>query len=461
MSQDSQGSSASDDARGEKDGLPARSLAPRQTLFVGITLFSMFFGAGNLILPPLLGVQAGSDGLPAILGFFVTGVGLPVLGIVAVALSGTLRDLATRVHPTFARVFVALVYLAIGPCLAIPRTASTAFEMLAPLLPEGVSLELARLAFSVAFFVVAYVLALHPGRLTRLLGRVTGPALIALIVVVVASALVSLPGMTPAPAPVAPYDGAPAVAGFLTGYQTMDLLASLTFGLVIATNVRALGVTAPRDVTRAVCGAGVIAGVLMMAVYGGLCVVGYELSAELASVTNGAVVITASASAHFGLAGTAIVAAIFLLACLNVCIGLISCCGSYFSEELPRVSYRACALAFAAFSCAVSNLGLDAIISFSATLLGALYPPAIVLVAMGLLRRRCDAVPAVWPWTVGVTVAVSVAEALRDALAPALALPLDVLPLAGMGLGWVLPALLAAALSSALSVLLRRRHARD
>lgn len=461
MSQDSQGSSASGDARGEKDGLPVRSLAPRQTLFVGITLFSMFFGAGNLILPPLLGVQAGSDGLPAILGFFVTGVGLPVLGIVAVALSGTLRDLATRVHPTFARVFVALVYLAIGPCLAIPRTASTAFEMLAPLLPEGVSLELARLAFSVAFFVVAYVLALHPGRLTRLLGRVTGPALIALIVVVVASALASLPGMTPAPAPVAPYDGAPAVAGFLTGYQTMDLLASLTFGLVIATNVRALGVTAPRDVTRAVCGAGVIAGALMMAVYGGLCVVGYELSAELASVTNGAVVITASASAHFGLAGTAIVAAIFLLACLNVCIGLISCCGSYFSEELPRVSYRACALAFAAFSCAVSNLGLDAIISFSATLLGALYPPAIVLVAMGLLRRRCDAVPAVWPWTVGVTVAVSAAEAVRDALAPALALPLDVLPLAGMGLGWVLPALLAAALSSALSVLLRRRHARD
>ena len=157
-------------------------------------------------------------------------------------------------------------------------------------------------------------------------------------------------------------------------------------------------------------------------------------------------------------------AAIFLLACLNVCIGLISCCGSYFAEELPSVSYRACALAFAVFSCAVSNLGLDAIISFSATLLGALYPPAIVLVAMGLLRRRCDAVPAVWPWTVGVTVAVSVAEALRDALAPALApalaLPLDALPLAGMGLGWVLPALLAAALSSALSVLLRRRHAR-
>ena len=436
-------------------------LSPRKSLFVGITLFSMFFGAGNLILPPLLGVQAGSEVVPALLGFLVAGVGLPVLGIVVVALSGTLRELASRVHPVFARVFVALVYLAIGPCLAIPRTASTAFEMLAPLLPATLPLETWRVAFSVAFFVAAYVLAMHPGRLTRLLGRVTGPALIMLIVVVVASAALALAGAPPAaPAPVAPYDGNAAVQGFLTGYQTMDLLASLTFGIVIATNVRALGVSAPRDVTRAVCGAGVIAGVLMMAVYGGLCVVGYELSADLATVTNGAVVITASASAHFGIAGTAIVAAIFLLACLNVCIGLISCCGSYFAEELPRVSYRACALAFAVFSCAVSNLGLDAIISFSATLLGALYPPAIVLVAMGLLRRRCDAVPAVWPWTVGVTVAVSVAEALRDALAPALALPLDALPLADMGLGWVLPALLAAALSSALSVLLRRRHAR-
>ena len=463
MAQGSQGASLSGGAEGEKNegaARPARSLSPRQTLFVGVTLFSMFFGAGNLILPPLLGVQAGAESLPAILGFFVTGVGLPVLGIVVVALSGTLRDLATRVHPVFARVFVALVYLAIGPCLAIPRTASTAFEMLAPLLPAGVSLELARLAFSVAFFAVAFVLALHPGRLTRLLGRITGPALIALIVVVVASALASLPGMAPAPAPVAPYDGAPAVAGFLTGYQTMDLLASLTFGLVIATNVRALGLTAPRDVTRAVCGAGVVAGALMMAVYGGLCVVGYALSAELPSATNGAVVITASATARFGLAGTVIVAAIFLLACLNVCIGLISCCGSYFAEEIPRVSYRACALAFAAFSCVVSNLGLDTIISFSATLLGALYPPAIVLVAMGLLRRRFDAVPMSWPWTVGVTVVLSAAVALRDALAPHLALPLDALPLADVGLGWVLPAVAVAALSSVASALLRRRAAR-
>ena len=142
-------------------------LTPRQTLYVGVTLFSMFFGAGNLILPPLLGVQAGSEALPALAGFLLTGVGLPVLGIVAVALAGTVRELADRVHPLFSRIFVAAVYLAIGPCLAIPRTSSTAFEMLEPLLPAGVSVEAARLAFSVAFFAVAYLLAMHPGKLTH------------------------------------------------------------------------------------------------------------------------------------------------------------------------------------------------------------------------------------------------------------------------------------------------------
>ena len=301
----------------------AKALSPKATLMVGATLFSMFFGAGNLILPPLLGVQAGTATLPATIGFFITGVGLPVLGIVAVALAGTVRELADRVHPVFSRVFVAAVYLAIGPCLAIPRTSSTAFEMLAPLLPAGISVEVVRLVFSVAFFALSFALAMHPGRLTRLLGRVTGPALILLIVGVVVPSLVSLATgqVQAAPAPVAPYDTNAAVQGFLTGYQTMDLLASLTFGLVIATNIRNLGVTDTGGVMREVCRAGVIAGVLMMAIYGGLAVVGFDLSAALAGATNGAEVITASATMHYGTLGTAVVAAIFLLACLNVCTG--------------------------------------------------------------------------------------------------------------------------------------------
>ena len=168
------------------------ALSTTQSLVVGVTLFSMFFGAGNLILPPLLGLQAGDQCIPAMVGFLITAIGLPVFGIIAVALAGTARELANRVHPLFSSVFVAAVYLSIGPCLAIPRTSSTAFEMLVPLLPEGTSVATVRLVFSIAFFAVAYVLAMHPGRLTRLLGRFTGPALIVLIVVVVGAAPTSM-----------------------------------------------------------------------------------------------------------------------------------------------------------------------------------------------------------------------------------------------------------------------------
>lgn len=431
----------------------AKALSPKATLMVGATLFSMFFGAGNLILPPLLGVQAGAATLPATIGFFITGVGLPVLGIVAVALAGTVRELADRVHPVFSRVFVAAVYLAIGPCLAIPRTSSTAFEMLAPLLPAGISVEVVRLVFSVAFFALSFALAMHPGRLTRLLGRVTGPALILLIVGVVVPSLVSLATgqVQAAPAPVAPYDTNAAVQGFLTGYQTMDLLASLTFGLVIATNIRNLGVTDTGGVMREVCRAGVIAGVLMMAIYGGLAVVGFDLSAALAGATNGAEVITASATMHYGTLGTAVVAAIFLLACLNVCTGLISCCGTYFAEELPRVPYRVWAIGFAAFSCVISNFGLDAILAFSVPLLNALYPVAIVLVIGGMAHRVLDAYPLTWPVTVGLVGVSSVVVSLRDAFAPGVWVIFDALPFADMGLGWVLLAVVGIVLGVCLS----------
>lgn len=431
----------------------AKALSPKATLMVGATLFSMFFGAGNLILPPLLGVQAGTATLSATIGFFITGVGLPVLGIVAVALAGTVRELADRVHPVFSRVFVAAVYLAIGPCLAIPRTSSTAFEMLAPLLPAGISVEVVRLVFSVAFFALSFALAMHPGRLTRLLGRVTGPALILLIVGVVVPSLVSLATgqVQAAPAPVAPYDTNAAVQGFLTGYQTMDLLASLTFGLVIATNIRNLGVTDTGGVMREVCRAGVIAGVLMMAIYGGLAVVGFDLSAALAGATNGAEVITASATMHYGTLGTAVVAAIFLLACLNVCTGLISCCGTYFAEELPRVPYRVWAIGFAAFSCVISNFGLDAILAFSVPLLNALYPVAIVLVIGGMAHRVLDAYPLTWPVTVGLVGVSSVVVSLRDAFAPGAWVIFDALPFADMGLGWVLLAVVGIVLGVCLS----------
>lgn len=440
---------------------PNHSLSPRQSIAVGITLFSMFFGAGNLILPPMLALQAGTSTVPAMIGFLVAGIGLPVLGIVAVALVGTARELADRVHPLFSSIFVAAIYLAIGPCLAIPRTSSTAFEMLIPLFPQGAPIGTIRLVFSIVFFAVAYALAMHPGALTKLLGRITGPALIILLVMVVGSSLVSPAGV--AQAPQAPYDSAAPIQGFLTGYQTMDLLASLTFGLVIAENIKGLGVSDSHGLMREISRAGIVAGILMALVYCGLAQVGASFGSVMPHATNGAALLTASATLHFGIAGTLIIAAIYLLACLNVCIGLISCCGTYFAETfgaaapgaqtrmLGRIPYAGWAAAFAVFSCVVSNVGLDAILTFSVPLLSALYPVSIVFVIMGMAHRACDRLSLTWPWAIGAATVVSVATALRDAFFAGTWLPFDALPLASLGFGWLLPALCGAAVGVILS----------
>ncbi len=434
--------------RPESSPSPVRPLDGRARLVVALMLFSMFFGAGNLILPPLLGLQAGTAAVPATVGFLVSGIGLPVLAVVAVALAGDARALAGRVSARFSAVFVALVYLSIGPLLAIPRTSSTAFEMLSPLLPDG-SKAVPQLVFSVAFFSVAFAMALRPGRLSRFLGRVTGPALVALIAVLAVASLVDPLGV---PGPVqATYAASPAVDGFVTGYQTMDLLAAMTFGLVVAENLGSLGVADRGAQAREVSLAGLGAGALLAVIYCAFSFLGATMGTVAPGASNGAEVLTAAAYGHFGTAGVALVAAIFLLACLNVCVGLVSCCGTYFFEtygagspepgthRLGRAPYVAWAAAFAAFSCVVSNVGLTQILALSVPLLEALYPPAIVLVLMAFGAGAFDRRPWCWPAAVGCAAVLGVAQAACGALAPGTPTVLDWLPLAGVGLGWAVP----------------------
>ena len=175
-------------------GLTKDKLDAKGGLVVGITLFSMFFGAGNLILAPLMGLLSGVRTPAALVGFLISAVGLPVLTIAAIALAGSARELANRIDLTFSKVFVALVYLAIGPFLAIPRTATTSFEMIRPLLGDELPVQLALFLFSLLFFVVAYFMAMHPSRLTSLMGKLSGPTLIALVVILLAATFVAPPG---------------------------------------------------------------------------------------------------------------------------------------------------------------------------------------------------------------------------------------------------------------------------
>ena len=188
----------------------------KDKILVGITLFSMFFGAGNLIFPPFLGAQAGESTWLAFIGFAVSAVCLPILGVLAVTKSGGLEKLTSRVHPKFSFIYILILYLAIGPCLAIPRTSSTSFSIaVQPFWSGDESLWAARLVYSIVFFVLAAGIAMHPEKLTEYLGKRLTPILLILIgVVFIASLLKSAgdPGK-----PVSLYENMAAAEGLLSG----------------------------------------------------------------------------------------------------------------------------------------------------------------------------------------------------------------------------------------------------
>lgn len=358
----------------------------KNRLLMGITLFSMFFGAGNLIFPPFLGALAGTHTWTAFLGFAASAVGLPVLGVVAVTLSGGLDRLASRVHPKFAFVYTIILYLAIGPCLAIPRTASTSFSItVQPFVPKGVSLGTVQLIYSLVFFALAALVALHPERLTDFLGRWLSPILLILIVSVFVGTLLKSPGEAAAPA--SAYQSMAPVQGFLDGYQTMDTLAALNFGLIIAVNIRAKGITKEKSVMNETICAGWIAGIVLLAVYGALTFIGMHSGERFPDTENGTEVLTAVSGFLFGKTGMIILAACFFIACFNTCVGLLSCCGKYFNSICPRLSHRTWVWGFAAVSLLIANVGLNAILKFSIPVLNAIYPLAILLIVLAFSDR--------------------------------------------------------------------------
>lgn len=369
--------------KNHKTHLTASSL-----LLIGFTLFSMFFGAGNLIFPPFLGMQAGSALVPALGGFLLSAVCFPILGVAAVAKSDGLPNLAGRVHPVFAFLFTLLIYLCIGPCLAIPRTASTSFEMaVAPFAGEGaMNNSVVQALYSAVFFVLASELALKPDKLKDRIGKIMTPILLILIAVIFAGCIVSL---TPAfPEPAVKYASSPALSGFIDGYQTMDTMAALNFGIIIAININTLGISKKQDVARETIKAGIIAGIMLILVYSGTAYVGALTGSMFSQAENGAQTLTLVVRYLFGNTGTVILALIFFIACLNVCVGLLCCCSEYFSITFPALSYGKWLALFAAVSFIIANAGLNTILAFSVPVLSLIYPVALALILLSFLPGK-------------------------------------------------------------------------
>lgn len=419
-------------------------LGKRNKVLVSFMLFSLFFGAGNLIFPPFLGQNAGSATLPAMLGFLLTAVVLPVLGVIVVARFDGLDRLAQQVGPRFALVFTLLIYLSIGPGLGIPRAASVPFEMaVAPYLPEDANATLWMVVYSLLFFLVALWLCLTPGKLVSRIGHVLTPSLLALLVFLFISFLAR--GQVEVAAPQSAYQTAPFLKGFAEGYQTMDTIAALNFGLVISTTLGGFGLREKRDRLHYTRLAGLLAGAILALVYMMLTYMGMCSSGVYPIQENGAWTLRCIVHQLFGEPGAVLLAVIFTLACLTTCVGLINSISQFFSTLFRRISYRAWVFAITGVSFLTCNLGLNAILSISVPILNAIYPVAIVLILMGLSHGLWQRNVYAYPLTAACTACVSVLYAL-DAAGLSLSFvsaALKRLPLYELGFGWVSVAALA------------------
>lgn len=423
-------------------------LSKKNMLLVSFMLFSLFFGAGNLIFPPFLGQMAGSKTPLAMLGFLVTAVVLPVLGVIVVAKFDGLEKLSRKVGSKFAIVFTVLIYLSIGPGLGIPRAASVPFEMaIAPYLPETASFKVFMLLYSLVFFLIALWLALTPNKLVNRLGKFLTPTLLCLMTALFFCFLFNgKTGVAPAH-PV--YANGALAKGFLEGYNTMDAIAALNFGLVIATTLRTLKVKEKSDVMKYTVRAGLAAGTILALVYGMLSYMGMKTSAVYSLQDNGAWTLRCIVHQLFGNTGAILLATIFTLACLTTCVGLITSISQYFSTLLPKISYKKWAVMIVLFSFAVCNQGLNTILSISVPVLNVVYPLAIVLIVMGLFSKYLEKVPYVFPVTIGATAVISVLHAIDGLKIPMglLSVALNKIPLYSVGMGWVPVAALAMALT--------------
>lgn len=433
-------------------------LSRNKMLLVSFMLFSLFFGAGNLIFPPFLGQNAGSHTLPAMLGFLATAVVLPVLGVVVVARFDGLDRLGQQVGKRFAIVFTLLIYLSIGPGLGIPRAASVPFEMaVAPYLPEGTNTTVWMLVYSLAFFLVALWLCMTPGKLVNRIGHFLTPSLLVLLVFLFVCFLFR-GEVNVAPSQTA-YDVAPFLKGFSEGYQTMDTIAALNFGLVIATTLGSFGMMEKRDRMRHTVLAGIFAGTILALVYAMLSYMGMCSSGVYAIQENGAWTLRCIVYQLFGAPGAVLLAAIFTLACLTTCVGLINSISQYFSTLFGKLSYRQWVLVMTGFSFLVCNLGLNAILSISIPILNAIYPVAIVLILLGLTHSLWVKNRWVYSLVVAGTGTVSVIYAL-DAAQLSLGAVTELcrkLPLYDMGFCWVSVAAVMLAVSLLLGLVRRER----
>ena len=443
--------------------MTTKKLTLRQKILVAGTLFGMFFGAGNLIFPVHLGQMAGQNALPAIIGFIITAVGIPILGVAAIGIthSDGLQTLSGKVGKGYGIFFTCLLYLTIGPLFAIPRCATVSFTTgITPLLGADSPERLYLLLFSAVFFAFVLFFSLRPGKITVWIGKIINPLFLFFFAVLMLAALLAPGAAVSAVEPVEAYRSDAFFPALIEGYGTMDAIAGLAFGIVVIDVIRRMGVDNDDTIAEDVLSSGLLTGALMALIYVVSIVVGAQSRGLFELSENGGIALTQIAGHYLGGVGLFILAFTITFACLKTSIGLVTACAETFSKMTNgKISYRSWAILFTVFSFAVSNIGLSAIIEYSIPMLMLIYPPAIALILLAFLGKFFAHDRPVYIATMIGTWAAAIFDCMKTLPAPVqAALHLDApiafaaahLPLFDKNLGWLLPAVIGFAAGMAI-----------
>lgn len=408
----------------------------KNALVIGLALFAMFFGAGNLIFPPFLGMESGWEWPLGLACFVFVDVVISCIGVVAInRAGGSILSIEGVLGKRAALLLNTAAILCTGVIIASPRTAATTYEMsIAPLLGNWMSL----LPFSLLFFAVVLLFTLRPTRIVDIVGKVLTPVLVAGIVIMVAAGIANPLGPVVAP------ESATVVAdGISAGYQTMDILAVVGFAIIVQESVRAAGYADAKSQLAVTARASLVACLLLALVYGGLTYLGATAATVVPHDVNQAALITLITERLMGRAGLVVLGVVVGFACLTTAIGLCGATAAYLERiSGRRVSYRAALIAVVAIALAICNLGLTNIINLAVPVLSVICPPFMITVVLLLFRRR---IRSTWTFK-GAALAAVLASLLLTAhdLTGAFAF-VEAAPLYTFGFSWLIPSLIGGA----------------
>ncbi|MBC5625033.1 branched-chain amino acid transport system II carrier protein [Clostridium sp. NSJ-49] len=399
----------------------------KDSIVIGFALFSMFFGAGNLIFPGFLGNGLGSDFLLGTVGFVVTGVGLPLLAIVACSKGdGTFESIGNRIDRKFILIFTTILFLAIGPLMAVPRTAATTFELsVNPFLPNVPAIVAITVYFAINLFFV-----LKKSAIVDTIGKFLTPALLILLIVLIVKGMVSPIGEI-----ISTNASSVLSSSLIEGYQTMDALGALLFASIVTTSLKDKGYKG-KEMPKMIFKSSLVAAIGLAFVYGGLMYIGAQTSGLVSQEIGKTGLLLLISESVLGKVGPAIIGLAMGLACLSTSIGLVSVGASFFEEiSKGKLSYNLNAIVITIISLGVATLGVDKIVALSGPVLNLLYPVSITIIVTTLMSKYLKNMKAV---RLGIYTSLIFSLLL---LIPGL--NLSFLPLADLGFGWVIPTILS------------------